>query len=50
MADWNECDHDWIVDPGDHDIGGNRTQMVCKKCGCPGERSDDTGEIYWPTT
>lgn len=43
-------EHEWIVRSGDWDLGGNRSQVKCAKCGVSGERDDDTGEVYWPTT
>jgi hypothetical protein len=47
--DWDNCAHEW--EPrGDFDLGGNRTEVECIHCGCPGERNNDTGEVYWPAT
>ncbi len=49
MSKWDDCfEHDWKE--VDSDIGGNRTDVVCRKCGCPGERDDKTGEVFWPAT
>lgn len=42
--------HQWIDEPGDWDLGGERSYVVCSKCGVPGERDDVTGEVYWPAT
>ena len=46
---WVECVHDWgpIYDS---DIGEDRIEVICVKCGCPGELDNKTGEVYWPTT
>jgi hypothetical protein len=48
-SNWDHCDHDWKESPYS-DIGGDRTIVECKKCGCPGERDDNTGEVFWPAT
>lgn len=45
---WTECEHEWRE--LDTDIGGERTDVVCSKCDCPGERDDRTGEVFWPAT
>lgn len=50
-AYWDDCEHEWTEDTSDHDIcKDGYTQVVCKKCGVPGEQTDATGEVYWPTT
>ena len=28
----------------------HRSQVKCKTCGVPGERENDTGEVFWPAT
>lgn len=43
------CTHDW--EPyGDFDLGGNRTEVRCTICGVPGERDDETNEVFYPAT
>jgi hypothetical protein len=54
VSDWNECQHDWEA-VGDLDLGdvagmGEREEVLCAKCGCPGERYSKSGEVDWPTT
>lgn len=53
-ADWNDCDHIWMH-IGDSDLGdvhgyGEREEVKCTKCGCPGERYRQSGAVDWPTT
>ena len=43
------CDHSWIP-RGDFDLGGDRTEVKCMKCGIAGERNDVSGKVYWPAT
>lgn len=55
MSNDLECDHEWITAPGDWDLGsvpgaGEREEVVCVKCGVPGERYVESREVYWPTT
>lgn len=52
---WNECEHEWITAPGDWDLGdvpgsGAREEVICTKCGCPGERYVNSCKVVWPTT
>jgi hypothetical protein len=49
---WDTCDHDWKLAPGDWDTGDvNREEVICTKCGCPGERyPEEGGRVDWPTT
>lgn len=54
VADWAECDHDWKAKT-DSDLGdipgvGPREEVVCLRCGCPGERYTNSGVVEWPTT
>lgn len=46
---WTECEHVW-VESQFYDLGGDRTVVVCNRCGVPGERDDSTGEVFWPAT
>jgi hypothetical protein len=48
-TDWYKCEHEW-EEYGDYDLGGDRTEVKCTKCGCCGERDDKTGEVFWPAT
>lgn len=50
MVDWNNCEHEWEIAPGDHDGPEGREFFVCKHCGVPGERDDPSDAIYWPAT
>lgn len=40
-----ERGHNW-KEQNRCDIGGNRTEVVCTRCGMPGERNDDTEEVF----
>lgn len=44
---WYECDHAWkpVESQCERDV-------VCTKCGCPGEREsdDDNAAVVWPAT
>lgn len=44
------CDHVWRVRGDGGDLGGGRTEVVCVKCDVPGDRNDDSGEVFWPAT
>lgn len=46
---WDKCEHEWRA-RGDFDLGGNRTEVECVKCQCPGEHDDKTGDVFWPAT
>ncbi len=48
-GDWARCEHLWR-EMIDNYSGPGRTDMCCVKCGVPGERTDATGEVYWPAT
>lgn len=47
-----DCEHEWRALTRDHMEEGKPgfTQVECVKCGVPGERTDDTGEVFWPAT
>lgn len=48
---WDECPcHTWKIAPDDWDVGGNRSCVECTACGVPGERDEDTGDVFWPAT
>jgi hypothetical protein len=41
---WSDCEHEW------RDVESQcERDVVCVKCGCPGEREDD-GSVFWPAT
>ena len=40
------CVHDW-KEPVDSMY---ENEVVCTRCGCHGELSRDTGDVYWPAT
>ena len=46
----DHCGHEWKIAPGDWDAAEGRSSVECEKCGVPGERTDKTGEVYWPAT
>ena len=47
---WDNCKHKW-VSLVDSMWSNERVEDVrCDTCGCPGQRSIDTGDVYWPTT
>jgi hypothetical protein len=48
--DWRACQHLWEVYGDGGDLGGNRTEVICRKCKCPGDYEEDHGSIVWPTT
>lgn len=48
MTDWDSCDHEWRET--DEAVAVGHTGVICKKCACPGERYDKTGDIFWPAT
>lgn len=50
MVDWDRCEHEWKVSNRDWDLPIEREEVVCVKCGCPGERTVKTGEVFWPAT
>jgi hypothetical protein len=47
---WDTCEHEWEVSKRDFDLDGKREEVECAKCGCPGERTIETGEVCWPAT
>ena len=54
MPESKECKHEWVEMPGDSMLGEmsepQREEVECKKCGMLGERTVETGEVYWPAT
>ncbi len=50
MSNWNECEHEWQEHPDSQFSNELVTEVVCKKCGCPGQREEKTGDVFWPAT
>jgi hypothetical protein len=47
---WEECSqHQW-KERQYADGGENWTCVICTLCGMPGERNDDTGDVYYPAS
>lgn len=42
--------HEWVTAPGDWDAMEGVSEVICSKCGVPGQRTDKTGEVFWPAT
>lgn len=47
---WTYCEHDWIEKTDSQFSNEYFTDVYCIKCGCPGEKYNKTGEVFWPTT
>lgn len=47
--EWHLCEHEWEERTDSQFSNDLFTEVVCSKCGCPGERSAD-GSVYWPAT
>lgn len=43
------CDHEWHIVP-ESDLGGDRDEVRCNKCGVGGELDHRTHEVYWPVS
>lgn len=50
--DWEKCEHEWEESPFDSQFANEYvTELICKKCGCPGEIDSRNGnKVYWPAT
>lgn len=49
MSEWTKCDHEW--EEVDSEYGNeNYSEVICKKCKCPGEKDLRTGDVFWPAT
>lgn len=48
---WDDCpEHEW-VDAAESQFDNEWHEGVkCSKCGVPGERTIETGEVFWPAT
>ena len=44
-SQWDRCWHEWVNPPD----AERQSEVLCKKCGCPGAVEHD-GEVYWPAT
>ena len=47
---WSNCEHEWQEKIDSQFSSELFTDVVCKKCGCPGQRNESTQEVYWPAT
>lgn len=47
-SEWDRCHHEW-KETADEDNNEHVVNVICTKCGCPGQR-DNEGDTYWPTT
>ena len=43
MTDWSTCEHEWTDAKGDFNQMDGATEVICKKCGCPGQRRQHEG-------
>ena len=50
MPDWNDCEHEWQEAEDSMATPETHTDVACKKCDCPGERTEATGEVFWPAS
>lgn len=48
--EFEHCSHVWEQDGDGGSLGGNRTEVICRRCACPGEHEEDFGRVTWPTT
>lgn len=46
---WSDCQHEWKEVESQWN-NERYTSVTCKKCHCPGERDERTGEVFWPAT
>ena len=50
IDEWGVCKHEWMA-LSDSQFSNELVEDVkCAKCGCPGERTIKTGEVFWPAT
>lgn len=50
IEEWQSCAHSWEPKTDSQYDSPYTEDVVCKKCGCPGERNIVSGLVYWPTT
>jgi len=48
-SDWKNCIHEWAEYESEYS-NEYHTQVRCVICHCPGERDEETQEVYWPAT
>ena len=49
QPNWSDCQHDWKESEA-QDLSEKFGNVVCVKCGCPGEMTWETDEVFWPAT
>lgn len=47
---WDNCEHIWKVDIDSQWHSELYTAVECIKCECPGELTNSTQEVFWPST
>ena len=47
---WDECKHDWRALVDSMYSSEHQEDVKCSVCGCPGDRTIATGEVFWPAT
>lgn len=47
---WDDCEHEWKEPLDSQSLDPDRIDVVCEKCGCPGEKNLNTGKVFWPAT
>ena len=47
---WETCEHEWKAKIDSQFSNEVVEDVVCTKCGCPGERDTHTGFVVWPAT
>ena len=45
-----ECEHEWEETYSSQFTNEFVTEVYCDKCHSYGEKTNETGEIYWPCT
>lgn len=48
--DWDNCQHEWKARIDSQFHSESFTDVYCVKCDCPGEKNNETGEVFWPAT
>lgn len=46
---WETCEHKW-KEVEAQDLSETFGSVECEKCGCPGEMTWATKEVFWPAT
>jgi hypothetical protein len=47
---WDKCAHEWRELVDSMYSNERQVEVKCNVCGCPGERTIATGEVFWPAT